>query len=217
MDKEVLIVIVSSVTTLLVTFGSLFAKAYVARAREQRLAREAAKAEQIKLAERAAKETYSRMLPARHEVYGVLNKVVAEYGATRALVLFTENGGGRPNMSSDLKLSIAYEIYSGGATPVSEVFQRVYVDAIYTSMLDQLIRSPTRSLLLMTRDLPNCQLKQVYIDNKIQMSLVYKVCETEKRFWYASFNFTHDNTPSELLNHAGIAADQLRSVFLDVT
>lgn len=156
--------------------------------------------------------TFKATIPAIHDVYQHLNTVVNRLGSSRAMVMYTENGGGKPSVGAQLYVSIVYEVVHFTHS-IRNMFQRIRVDENYVRMLKYLYDDPDGRTIVVADQMPPCLLKQIYLEAGTKMSILYLVKETKKRLYYASFNFPHDQITSELIYHCDLEAAAIKRLF----
>lgn len=159
--------------------------------------------------------TFKATIPAIHDVYQHLNTVVNRLGSTRAMVMYTENGGGRPSVGAQLYVSIVYEVVHFTHS-IRNMFQRIRVDENYVRMLKYMYDDQAGRTIVVADQLPPCLLKQIYVEAGTKMSILYLVKETKKRLYYCSFNFPHDQLTSELIYHCDLEAAAIKGLFHSV-
>lgn len=157
-------------------------------------------------------ETFTRVVSDMHKVYAHLNSVVYKCGSSRAMVMYTENGGGKPTIGSQLFVSIVFEVHAA-CPSIREGFQRVRVDHSYVQMLGHMLSNPNKRTTVIASRMDDCLLKNIYKEAGTEMSIVYLVKQTDKRMYYASFNFPHENLTGELLYHCDLEAAALIRIF----
>lgn len=165
---------------------------------------------------RAEKRTFSDVLPNIHNVYHHLNEVTVRLGSSRSMVMYTENGGGKPSIGSQLYVSIVYESYSADGGSIRNKFQRVRVDQAYCEMLGYMLTNTERRTVTITSRMPQCMLRDLYINSGTEMSFIYLIKETETRLYYASFNFPHAVLDPHLLYECDLKANQIAQLFREV-
>lgn len=126
-----------------------------------------------------------------NHVYDCLNEIVDKAKAKRAMILYSENGGGIPKGSSDLFVTISHEIHRDSRSVRLE-FQKTPVDHEYIKMLSALANSKNGFLYLKTDLLPASQLKDLYTHDNINQTLIFVLQKKKNKFMYCSFNFRED-------------------------
>lgn len=165
--------------------------------------------------ENKKKESFAGIASDMHKVYMHLNRVVYKCGSLRAMVMYTENGGGKPTIGGQLFVSIVYEVFSQAGS-VRDIFQKVRVDESYVEMLGYMMSNEEKRTIVITERLKNCLLRNIYKEAGTEMAIVYLIKETDKRLYYASFNFPHSELSSELLFHCDLEANGIIQLFKDV-
>lgn len=156
--------------------------------------------------------TFKATIPAIHDVYQHLNTVVNRLGSSRAMVMYTENGGGKPSVGAQLYVSIVYEVVHFTHS-IRNMFQRIRVDENYVRMLKYMHDDQDGRTIVVADQMPPCLLKQIYLEAGTKMSILYLVKETKKRLYYCSFNFPHDQLTSELIYHCDLEASAIKRLF----
>lgn len=159
--------------------------------------------------------TYRATIPKIHDVYMHLNNVVSKLGSSRAMIMYTENGGGQPTVGAQLYVSIVYEVVHFTHS-IRNAFQRIRLDENYIRMLKYMQEDPDGRTIVMTDQMPDCLLKKIYLEAGTEMAILYRVQETKKRLFYASFNFPHNNLSSNLIYHCDLEAAAIRNLFKSV-
>lgn len=162
---------------------------------------------------REEKKTFTSVLPDMHDVYAHLNEVMVRLGGNRCLVMYTENGGGRPTIGSQLYASIVYEVYTHQCGSIRKQIQRKQVDESYVKMLGYMVSNVEKRTNVVTAQMPPCMLRDIYERSGVKMSFVYLIKETESRLYYASFNFPHDILDPSLIYECDIKANQIAQLF----
>lgn len=161
-------------------------------------------------------QSFNNVIPKMHNVYHHLNNIVAHYGSKRAMVMYVENGGGRPSIGSKLFVSIAYEVFTKASQSIREAFQRVQIDDSYITMLGYMMSNHGNRTISVTSQMPDCLLRNVYLEAGTAMSIVYLVKITDTKLYYASFNFPHEELSDNLLYHCDLEAAAIRNLFKDL-
>ena len=130
---------------------------------------------------------FSDVFEAIHKTYYVLMNLLKKSNAKRILLLKTTNGGGRPQLSRKLYVSVMYEVYDDPLGSVKSDWQEQELDPQYLDLLFQMNKEG--KLVVETEDLPAGMLRNVYESQGIKQSYIYKIVEREKEYIYISFNF----------------------------
>lgn len=134
---------------------------------------------------------FSNMLPKIQEVFNILNQVVAMEGCARAIVLKSENGGGRPRLGSELYSSVLYEVYGPNRKPVRSSWFRQLLDQGYIKVLSELIAAPGGQLTVVPEAFADSSVRDVYTADGVDTIKLATLAEKENCYLYASFTFAH--------------------------
>ncbi|MGH1438248.1 MAG: hypothetical protein ACRBG0_27695 [Lewinella sp.] len=134
------------------------------------------------------------------ELHYNLDYILSETGAERALILKSENGGGKPRLDAHLYSSIIHEAFNG-LPSIKDKWQRQRIDADYSKLLSELTNRKIYTIF--TKDLEDKSiLKDNYISAEIKMSRVIELYEDEKKYIYMSLNYleipSEEERPSEM-------------------
>ena len=193
MDSDIIIAIIGFFGLATTSIGTLIAKDLIDKNKANR------------------RDSFKRIIPDLHRVYHHLHEVVSRCKSTRAMVLYTENGGGIPSPRSDLFVTVSFEAHNG-TQPIREICQRQPCDEEYIKMLGVLLNS---DYLVVQADLmPPCMLKDLYSQTGTKVSLLFIVCRTQTKFHYCSFNFKED-TPitKEVFQRCKLEATAIKDIF----
>lgn len=160
--------------------------------------------------------SFTNILPNMHMVYTHLNEVMVRLGGSRCMVMYTENGGGMPNIGSQLYVSVVYEVFTSLCGSIRNMMQRKLVDEAYVTMLGYMITNPGQRTIVVTELMPPCMLRDIYEKSGVKMSLVYLIKQTDARLYYASFNFPHTDNNPQLIYECDIKANQIAQLFTDM-
>lgn len=163
-----------------------------------------------------SKANFTDVFDRIRRVYGILNDTVSRIGSERAMVMYTENNGGIPQVGCQLYVTIVNEVYHHAGQSISADFRRYPIDESYAGMLGVMLGNERRKVIVVTKYLPPCLLKQIYEHAGTKMSIVCVVKETKRKLYYASFNFRHDNWTDELEYDCDLQVNKLRQLFKDV-
>lgn len=125
-----------------------------------------------------------------NHVYDCLNEVVDKTGASRAMILYSQNGGGIPKGSSDLFVTISHEIHRNSYS-IRKDFQGIPVDHEYIKLISALANSKEQMLFVRKQFLPECLLKDLYHKDGVEQSLIFSLQKRKNKFIYCCFNFNH--------------------------
>jgi len=158
---------------------------------------------------------FSNMLPKIQEVYNILNQVVAMDGCARAIVLKSENGGGRPRLGSDLYSSVLYEVYGPSRKPVRTSWFRQLLDQGYIKVLSELIAAPNGQLTVTPEAFKDSTVQDIYNADAIDTIRLATLAEKENCYLYASFTFAGRNGLLDAEERLALqeAVNKLRALF----
>lgn len=149
----------------------------------------------VKLIERAWKERKEEKAKTANLnaalIYDELNALKRRVGAGRVLLLYTSNGGGIPDAGKQIYCSILYEVTVDGLSAIKKDWQNMPTDEGYIQMLKEVIMNK------FWRGSPATMksgfLKDLYMSEKVDHSVVVPVYKTEKQFFYLSMRwYSHE-------------------------
>lgn len=103
--------------------------------------------------------------------------------SVRVILLVTENGNGIP-LDKQVKASIILETFADGDMAAKPYWQDRPTDAQYSKLVNDVYANG--QAVVMTEQLPDCDLKQMYRQGGIVSSFVAKVHHSDTRFFYLS-------------------------------
>lgn len=148
------------------------------------------------------------------EIQPILNRVIDDTCIQRALVMKTENGGGKPRLGAHLYASILYEAFKAPLSSTKNDYQRILVDDMYVKMLSDI--GPTTHNNLSVNKMKEGLLKRIYLRDSVKYSEVYYLAETDDSFIYMTFSTTDENEKFENPNdrvEIDIAVSKIRNIF----
>ena len=158
------------------------------------------------------KNLFIEAIESMHEVYSCLNDVVSHNGCSRAMLLYSENGGGIPQGRSDLFVTISHEIHTEAESIRHEV-QRLPVDFDYIQLLQALLNSKEGILFIETEKMNQGLLKDIYIKAGTAQSLIFRLTETKNKLYYCSFNFKKDHpVTDECFRNCTLQASKIKKI-----
>lgn len=158
-------------------------------------------------------DSFEAAISKTHNVYAILNHAISSFGASRAMVLCTENNGGIPHVGSQLYMSIIYEQYLRGGHSVREDMQRLLIDDEYVRMIGLMQTSQKASVAMITDRMNKCMQKQMFDDAGTKLAFMYIVKASDKRLYFVSFEFNHQAWSDELEYHCDVEANRIRQIF----
>ena len=144
------------------------------------------------------KSSFNRVIPSISRIYDLMNQLVFETKANRALLMKTENNGGVPSLTSDLFSSVMYETTDYKMNLIKEDWQRRRLDGQYIKMLNNVVSSDNITKLE-TDDMECGILRDIYKVNKIKKSYIILIHRTNKKMVYFSLTFTDDIVDEDLV------------------
>jgi len=130
-----------------------------------------------------------------HTTYTMLNELLASVTADRVVLLRAENGGNIPTIGKELTSSIVYEVFSETSHAIRDSWQKQALDDAYVWMLKRV--STDGFIELMTDDMPDGILKNLYQRHGVVASHVWGVYSTEGAYYYLAIGFMDvSNVPS---------------------
>lgn len=124
------------------------------------------------------------------DIYHYLEIARKDLGCVRALILKAENGGGVPKPGHQIYSSILWESTDSKTPSIRKSWQRQPVDEEYTKMLADLYQN--KSVHILTKQMQDSQLKNVYLSSDIVESQIYHIYHDEGKFVYLSLNYNED-------------------------
>ena len=119
---------------------------------------------------------------AAHTIYAALSDALSDLPVQRVMVLECHNGGGVPQVDSQLKASIRYEIHGPGLPGVRDLMQDFPLDAAYNKLLLDL--RGARFLELTPANMDDGFLKDLYVAQEVQKAYIAKVGYSETGMFY---------------------------------
>lgn len=156
------------------------------------------------------RKRHSDTLKGIANVYETMNDVVSDTNACRFLILFTANGGGRPNVGARLHGSVLYEIHSESVKGVKEDWQRVHIDQEYADLLLKLDREGR--LIIRTKEMSYSLLRLIYRRDGITCAYIFKIKAGKSKYYYGSIQ-TRDETETLDLATLDLAASKIKNIF----
>lgn len=154
-------------------------------------------------------------------IYQTLNETVSSLKLDRILIMQAHNGGGDTSVKVPIYSSIRYEACSSESHytnspifPIKETWQNQLLDAEYAQMLRNLLTDG--SVVLVTKDLPESALRDVYETSGVTASCVYLIHEEDKKsLWYISLTTSKPDfeVDAEWRNYVRIVLSRLRPLF----
>lgn len=122
------------------------------------------------------------------KVYNVLNYIVSNTDAVRAIIFKAHNGGKIPNLNEKMYFSVMHEVYAKGNEPAAKKFQAQEVDQCYYNLLVELIQN--KKISKSTSELmPGSLLQDHYLVAGVSYSKFYEIYYNQKTYVYLSVNF----------------------------
>jgi hypothetical protein len=129
-------------------------------------------------------------IEATAKVYHTLNDLVARTGASRAIILRAENGGGIPTPGRSLYTTIIQEAYSSRSNSIRDSWHRRRADGPYVDLLRQIIQHGEVAIRLDAMDVG--ELRDLYEANDVKRSQVHMLGSNGHFMAYLSVNFKED-------------------------
>lgn len=155
---------------------------------------------------------FTKIFEAVHDIYYTLLVMLRKSVCHRILILKTTNGGGRPTLTGKLYGSVIYEAFETPLTSNKNNWQNQLLDNSYLELLFEMNKSGF--LNVKTEELPEGILKDVYTNDGIVQSWIFKITERENEYIYLSANFikeTKYNSRNRELFRTGL--NKLRNIF----
>lgn len=144
------------------------------------------------------KSSFDRVIPSISKIYDLMNELVYETKANRALLLKTENNGGVPSLTSDLFSSVMYETTDNNIGLIKSDWQRRRLDGQYIKMLNHII-SQDGITKIQTNKIGDGILKDVYTLDGINKTYLILIHRTNKKMIYFSLNFKDNDVNEDLI------------------
>lgn len=158
---------------------------------------------------------FQKGMNSMNHVYDCLNEVVDKTGASRAMILYSQNGGGIPKGSSDLFVTVSHEIHRD-SNSIRQQVQRLPVDQEYIRMLSALLSSKDQCIYVSKDNLPDCLLKDLYNHDGIEQSLMYALQTRKNKFIYCSFNFkTKEPIDPSKIRRCALEAAKIKQIIIE--
>ncbi|MEL7059486.1 MAG: hypothetical protein AAGN46_05615 [Acidobacteriota bacterium] len=139
----------------------------------------------------------------RMEVYQALRAIVRETTVDRALILRSENGGGRPKPGAPLFVRALYEDRTTALPSMLEDWERRPVDARYHELLDALLRTGHCELEVAALD-ADSTLGTLYRAHGVDRGEVHVLAWSERSIYYLELHRT--DAAADALEALGPAA-----------
>lgn len=117
----------------------------------------------------------------------IMDQIVKKTDAVKVVLLKAHNGGGTPKIGNELNSTVLYEVSNDDEYPVFRAWRQQKLDKNYIRMLMNLIIDKT--LNIVTEELPNSALKDIYLSHGIVFSKVIEIYRTPERYFYMSVVF----------------------------
>lgn len=147
------------------------------------------------------------------EMYRCLNEIVAESGASRAIVLKMTNGGGIPKIGHEIYSTAVYEVFAAHETAITPLWEKQPADVAYVALLSDVLLKG--HICIRRSELPRHSiLRDVYTSQGTEMAHVYLIHKTRDAVFYLSITFrdVFDDTPDQR-NFARAKVASLRNLF----
>jgi hypothetical protein len=137
--------------------------------------------------------------------------LAAEVGASRVLVLKSENGGGLPAPGSVIKSSVVFEYRTGELPAVRSLWQQVLLDSHYSEVLS--VVSTGAWTWSQTGSMPEgCIMRDLCGDGLLVGTA--RICKTEQALWYLSVHFkSADATTAKIRSRIRASLFKMRILF----
>jgi len=123
------------------------------------------------------------------EIYSLMDDLKAEVECDRVLIMSTKNGGGIPRPGAHLYASVLYETFDKKLEAVMPYWQQRQVDLAYVKILSKV--EEKNVVDIDTEDMDEGILKDIYLSNGIEKSIVAKIKAKPNYYYYISCNFTN--------------------------
>lgn len=132
------------------------------------------------------KTAIEKTLQLKLKISKALYSIERETRSTHVMVVMGHNGG-RPSAVRPFHSTVIEEARDPRLPGVSEMWQEQVVDSSYIAMLEKVYREG--NIWNYTEKLPPGILKDLYIKNGIEQSLMIALHETSQAFYYLSITF----------------------------
>lgn len=110
-------------------------------------------------------------------------------GCVRVVLLKTENGGGIPQLGSELKSSVVHEVWAAEVKNVSGNWIKQRLDEQYILNLLEINKSPRGEVTLPASAFKGSVLQHVYALNHVQTCHLAEIARRKHAYYYLSFNY----------------------------
>ncbi len=155
---------------------------------------------------REQKKRYNMKLGQVHDIYRIMNDVLRKTNAERFLILESRNGKGVPRIGTQLYVSVLYEDYNSPFESVKKKYQRLEADGQYIRMLKQIYDND--DIAFFTHDMPDGLLKDIYVNEGVFWSYVFRIGQGDKSFLYGSIATSQPESPFSA--NSGVNASVIR-------
>jgi hypothetical protein len=155
---------------------------------------------------------FEKSLQIIEDVYSLLNTLITDTRASKAMLLRVQDSGDIPVPGKDLYSSIVYEVYGPDSKPFKKKWRHQLIDQEYVKHLSKVAREGKAKLF--TDEMPPGILKDIYVSKDIVMSCVFAIHQEPAYFFYVSITFKirDEMTPSERVAIRS-AIQSLRNIF----
>jgi hypothetical protein len=160
--------------------------------------------------EKKNENTLRKFAEGTEELQTLIDSVVKNGYCPRVYLFRGHNGGDRPKLGSPYYVDVAYSKHDDLLKDKSSRYKEIEVDSTYRKMLLELIQKEKIEIDPIT--LEDGLLKDIYIDEKIVFSKVYKIYTGEKNFFFLSCAWYKPITATERLE-CNLLANKLKILY----
>lgn len=127
-----------------------------------------------------------KVIKSARQIGLILAQLRRETGGIRALLIRAENGKIR-NLDTTKFITVVDESYDFPASSSIDRFQKYRADKSYMALIKNILENPIFHLKV--NEMEDGFLKNYYLSQGINNSLVFSVQENEKQLWFVSLSF----------------------------
>lgn len=142
--------------------------------------------EYLRYRAKRVEEKVPGVIAAVADIYHVMGGVLATTHASRVLILKVTNGGDVPMVGSNLHGSVVYEV-ANDMPLIGDRWRKQPLDRPYIDLMRRVYEEGEATVI--TRQMPNSHLKDVYLNDGVQQSNVHFIYATEGAFYAMSVTF----------------------------
>lgn len=160
------------------------------------------------------KKRHTSALHGIADVYEAMGEALSNSNIDRFVILYTENGGGKPNVGTQLYSSVLYELHDDKIESIKAKWQRMPLDQGYIELLTKIDRDEA-GVMMYPEKMPYSLLREIFEKEKVTCGYAFKIRATRTRYYYGSVQ-TIDETGTIDLTEVKLAAIKIKNIFKNV-